>query len=147
MNQTQLIEHNNNHKYLCYTILLLIFPLLFFYQKMNVRSREDYVFALLLVMVIISSQLFWHNPIKNSQIHKVDSIIAKITIFTFILYILIYKFKFSFIFVLLAIIISYYFSDHHSKQSWVSNEHIFFHGLLHIFCFIATLYMFNPNIT
>jgi len=136
-----------NNKYLCYTILLLIISL--FYFLFNARKTintpyVEYILALFLVIVIIFSILFWSNPIKKSKIHKIDSIIAKIVILSFIIYTLLYKFKFSFLLVLLASAISFYFSNYYSKQEWLSDRHLFYHGLFHIFCFIATLYTFSP---
>jgi phosphatidylserine synthase len=135
------------NKYLCYTIQLLVISL--FYFLFNTRETinkpyVEYILALFLVIVIIVSILFWSNPIKNSKIHKIDSIIAKIVILSFIIYTLLYKFKFSLLLVLLAIAISFYFSNYYSKQEWCSDKHLFCHGLLHIFCFIATLYTFSP---
>lgn len=134
---------NHNHKYLKYTNLLLINPIIYFLSNNSKRKPKlEYVLSLFLIITIILSQLFWNNPIKNSKIHKIDAINAKIVIFSFIIYILIYKFKFSFLLVLFAIFISSYFSNYYSKQIWCSNKHLFCHGLLHIFCFIATFYAF-----
>lgn len=136
-----------NHKYLCYTNLLLIISILYFLfniKTINKNSIIEIIFAIALVLTIILSQLFWRNPIKSSRIHKIDAINAKIVILTFILYTIIFKFKFSFLFILAAIFISSYFSNRYSKQEWCSNKHILCHGLLHIFCFIATFYTFAP---
>ena len=135
------------HKYLCYTNLLLIVSLFYFLfntQEVKEKPFLEYILASFLIITIIFSQLFWNNPIKQSKIHKIDAIIAKIVIFSFILYTLLYKFKFSYLLVLLAIAISFYFSNYYSNQEWCCNKHIFCHGTLHIFCFIATFYAFSP---
>lgn len=140
------IKHlNGNHKYLQYTNLLLILSILFFYRNAQ-KPMLEYILVLFIITVIISSQLFWNNPIKGSTIHIIDAIIAKIVIITLILYTLIYKFKFSFLFVLLLIAISFYFSNYYSKQEWCCNEHLCCHAFGHIFCFIATLYTFSPTL-
>jgi hypothetical protein len=136
-----------NYKYLCYTNLLLVLSVLYFLfnlKSINKNSIIEIIFAIALVLTIILSQLFWRNPIKSSRIHKIDAINAKIVILTFILYTIIFKFKLSFLFILVAIFISSYFSNRYSKQEWCSNKHILCHGLLHIFCFIATFYTFAP---
>ena len=134
-----------NYLYLCYTNLLLNVSILYFlFNRHKDTPLIEYIFAVFLIITIIFSQLFWRNPIKQSKIHKIDAIIAKIVIFTLILYTLLYKFKFSFLLILLVIFISSYFSNHYSKQEWCSNKHILCHGLLHIFCFIATFYTFSP---
>ena len=137
-----------NHKYLRYTNLLLLisfFYFLFITQKLNNNpSWLEYVLASFLIITIVFSQLFWSNPIKQSNIHKIDAIIAKIVIFSFILYTLLYKFKYSYLLVLLAIALSFYFSNHYSTKEWCSNKHLCCHGCLHIFCFLATFYAFSP---
>jgi len=138
---------NANHKYLQYTNLLLILSILYFLfskPKLNEKPKIEYLLSLFLIITIIFSQLFWNNPIKQSKIHRIDAIIAKITIFSFILYTIIYKFKSTYLFVLLAISISFYFSNYFSNQEWCSNKHLVCHGCLHIFCFIATFYAFTP---
>ena len=138
---------SNNHKYLCYTNLLLIISILFFIYKTksttnpNPTQIEKFL-ATSLIGTIVFSQLFWNNPIKHSIIHKIDAIIAKIVIASFILYTLIYKYRFSYLLVLSAITISFYFSNHYSSQEWCSNKHLCCHASLHIFCFIATFYAF-----
>ena len=141
--------HNkkSNHKYLCYTNLLLIVSLFYFLFNIEETKKKpyvEYVLASFLILTIVFSQLFWNNPIKQSKIHKIDAIIAKIVIFSFILYTLFYKFKFSYLLVLLAIATSFYFSNYYSNQEWCSNKHLFCHGSHHIFCFIATFYAFSP---
>ena len=130
------------HKYLKYTNLLLVIPILYFLFSKK-KPFAEYILAIMLVFIIITSQLFWNNPIKQSDIHTIDSIIAKIVMISFFVYIVSYRFKFSFLLVLLAICISSYFSDYYSNQEWCSNEHIIFHGVLHIFCFVATFYAFT----
>jgi hypothetical protein len=153
-----------NHKYLCYTSLLLIISLFYFVftrhtegiyaragscQKSKLLQKTktinfEYILALFLIPTIICSQLFWNNPIKKSKIHKIDAIVARISIFSFILYTILYKFKFHYLFVLTAAFMSFYFSNYYSNKEWCSNYHLFYHGLLHIFCFISTFYAFTP---
>jgi len=131
-----------NHHYLQYTNLLLILSILYFFQ--GKKTTIEYILVLLLIIVIITSQLFWNNPVKGSTIHKIDAIIAKIAIFTLMIYTVIYKFKFSLLLVILAIAVSFYFSNYYSNEEWCCDEHLFCHGMGHIFCFIATLYTFAP---
>jgi hypothetical protein len=135
----------NNHKYLCYTNILLILSILFFIYKTTQETQPNQletVLATSLVGTIVFSQLFWNNPIKHSIIHKIDAIIAKIVIASFILYTLIYKYRFTYLLVLSAIAVSFYFSNHYSSQEWCSNKHLCCHASLHIFCFVATFYAF-----
>jgi hypothetical protein len=138
---------NTNHKYLQYTNLLLVLSIFYFLcskPTLKEKPKIEYLLTACLIITIIFSQLFWNNPIKHSKIHKIDAIIAKIVIFSFILYTIIYKFKVSYLFVLFAIATSFYFSNYFSNKEWCSNQHLFCHGCLHIFCFIATFYAFTP---
>lgn len=138
-------NNKTNHKYLCYTILLLIISILYF--LINLQEEKpffEYILALLLIIIIIFSRIFWNNPIKNSIMHRIDAITAKIGILSFIFYTLIYKFKISYLLVLLGTCISFYFSNKYSTQEWCCDKHIICHGLLHICCFIGTFYAFYP---
>jgi len=129
--------------YLQYTNLLLVLSIINFIQRSK-KPMVEYIFIFFLILVIITSQLFWNNPIKGSTIHIIDAIIAKIVIITLLMYTLVYKFRFSFLFVILAIALSFYFSNYYSNQEWCCDNHIYCHGCGHIFCFIATLYTFSP---
>jgi len=135
--------HISNHKYLCYTSLLLVVSLIYFlFTRHKNTSITEYILALFLIITIIFSQCFWNNPVQHSYIHKIDAIIAKIVIISFILYTLMYKFRVSYLVVLTGLAISVYFSHTYSSQEWCSNKHVCCHGMLHIFCFIASLYAF-----
>ena len=137
---------NTNYKYLCYTNLLLIITLFYFFIKKQKQKKPfiEYILASFLIPIIISSQLFWSNPIKQSNIHKIDAIIARIVIISFLFYTLFYKFQSSFLLVLLASAISFYLSNYYSNKEWCSNKHLICHAFLHIFCFIGTFYTFSP---
>jgi hypothetical protein len=126
-----------------YTNLLLVLSILYFFQYAK-KTMIEYILVLFLIAIIVSSQLFWNNPIKGSTVHYIDAIIAKIVIITLMLYTLVYKFRFSLLFLLFAIAASFYFSDYYSNEEWCSDDHLLWHGLGHICCFIGTLYTFSP---
>jgi hypothetical protein len=131
------------HIYLQYTNLLLVLTILYFFQYSK-KTMIEYILVLFLISVIISSQLFWNDPIKGSMMHKIDAIIAKIVIITLILYTLIYKFRISLLFFLFVICVSFYLSNYYSNQEWCGDDHIFWHGIAHVSCFLSTLYTFSP---
>jgi|LauGreSuBDMM15SN_2_FD.fasta_scaffold17330_2 FlaA1/EpsC-like NDP-sugar epimerase len=146
----ELEGRESNAYYLCYTNLLLIIPIGYFLFNIQTETPKiEFLLATMLLIVIYFSQQFWKNPIKHSRIHRIDAIVAKITIVSFILYTL-FKFSNSFdvlwmcYLVLFAIVTSFYFSNKYSNEEWCSNKHLCCHGLLHIFCFIATFYAFLP---
>ena len=77
-------KNKTYHRYLRYTNLLLIVSLFYFLfttQEVKEKPFLEYILASFLIITIIFSQLFWNNPIKQSKIHKIDAIIAKIVIF------------------------------------------------------------------
>ena len=128
-----------SHKYLCYTILLLFVSIFIFYSNKDEETPYmEYLLVSFLIPIIITSQLFWNNPIKGSKIHKIDAFISKAAIITFMTYILTYKFTYNRLFILSGIITSFYFSNYYSTKEWCSNQHICCHGILHIFCFIGS---------
>ena len=134
------------HQVLLYTNLMLVISLIYFFFYSNKNYMET-MLALTLVAVIITSQIFWRNPVRGSAIHKIDRIIAKICIFSFILYTIIYKFTTVEISVIYSILLLYiglasWSSDRHSKMKWCSPDHIKSHAFLHYFCFMATFFAF-----
>ncbi len=132
------------HNYLCYTNLLLILSIVYFVYGAFKTTRPfiEYILTMFLITVIITSQCFWKNPIQHSNIHKIDAILAKLVIASFVLYTLLYKFKFSYLIILFAVVTCAYLSNYYSSFEWCSHEHILWHGLLHVCCFLATFYAF-----
>jgi len=131
-----------NYNFLLLTNLLLLYSIIYFFTNNKVHNIIEYILVSLLPFTIFFSQLFWINPIRYSVIHKIDAFIAKIVISSFIIYTIIYKYNFSYIILLHFILLSFYYSNYYSSKKWCCNNHLFFHGLLHIFCFIATFYAF-----
>jgi hypothetical protein len=132
--------------FLCITNSLLIYVFLFSIYK-KYKNIHEQILTYLLFQSIIISQLFWINPIKNSDIHLIDLIIAKISIIYFIFYTLLLKklniyLYISYWFIIGGIIISFYMSHFYSSQNWCCEKHILYHGLLHIFVFIGSFYAF-----
>jgi Ca2+/Na+ antiporter len=126
------------------SLLLVTFAFFLFNSKKNIC---EIVLASLLLLTFILSQLFWSNPIRYSKIHKLDAIIAKFTLISFILYVFLFK-QLSFLhfnlFLLLLCFMFYffYYSHCHSCKEWCSNFHLYYHGLAHICCCITALYAF-----
>jgi hypothetical protein len=132
--------------YLCITNLSLFFSLLFFYLNSK-KNIYEWILAVLLSLIIICSQLFWSNPIQHSLIHRIDAIVAKVSIVCFFIYIMFFKRHpwwgcLTAGFIMVCIATSFYLSNHFSTIEWCSEEHIMFHGLMHIFCYIGTFYAF-----
>jgi len=148
---------SNNSKYLCITAATLMVPLMVY---MN-RAAESYItesdketiplvehgLAVLLFFAIYASQWFWSNAEKNSLSHRVDGIIAKITIVSFLLY----EFLFergvgthtpNLMFLVALLFIFAAMSHRESSLKWCSDRHLFWHGGMHIIGSICSAYAF-----
>ena len=134
------------HSYLCLTSGLFLIPLYIYALKRH-KKMGQHLLAFILLLCFIFSQLFWYHPVQHSLIHKVDALIAKITILLFALYTLFYKklcllsLVFYFLLGLLALC-AFYRSNFFSTREWSCNDHLLNHGLLHISGFFAFLYVF-----
>ena len=129
-----------------YTNLLLIFALFYFYYKSD-KNWMECILAILLVAVIISSQIFWRNPVRGTSAHAIDAIIAKVYILSFIFYTILFKLHTDELAVLYAILLVFilaaaWFSSYYSSKRWCGPSHIHSHAFLHYFCFIATFFAF-----
>ena len=129
-----------------YTNLLLIFALFYFYYQSD-KNWMECILALLLVAVIISSQFFWRNPMRGTSIHKIDAIIAKVCILSFIFYTIVFKLQTDDLALTYAILLAFIvaaagFSSYYSSKKWCGPSHLHSHAFLHYFCFIATFFAF-----
>ena len=134
------------HRVLLYTNLMLSISLIYFFFYSD-KTWATYYLAATLITVIISSQLFWRNPTKGTRLHIIDAILAKVCIFSFILYTIAYKLKSTEISIIYVILLLYiglasWSGDRYSKIQWCSPDHIKSHAFLHYFCFMATFFAF-----
>jgi hypothetical protein len=145
---------NNDHHYcnniqpqylqITSSILLVSFVFFIFYSRKNI---PEITLAILVLIAFIFSQLFWNNPIQYSYIHKIDAFIAKIAILLFICYTLFYKrlgniLLYTYLCFIAFMIYFFYLSDYFSKNEWCCSSHLFYHGLSHLCCGVASLYAF-----
>jgi hypothetical protein len=125
---------------------LIIISFLFFLQ-FSEKNMWEKILAGCSIIILISSQLFWANPVRYSTIHRIDGIVAKITVLSFIGYVTFYK-KIDpillYLFMILVVWMMYFFllSNFYSNKEWCCNKHILYHGMSHIFCFICSLFAF-----
>ena len=130
----------NMHQILQVTHALFLLPV---FHLFNYNNTHEIILAYMLIATMIFSQLFWYNPIKGSNIHKYDSIVAKIVILSFIIYTFWKRgFMWSYMTILICIALSFYYSNYYSEIEWCCLQHIQSHCFLHFFCYIATLYVF-----
>lgn len=137
-----------NHLYLYVSSSVLVISLSCF-LLFSSHCAIECILAFLLVCVLATSQLFWYNPIRYSLLHRIDAMIAKVTIILFFIYTFLMKsqddlrfFVYTALFVSILVVAA--LSEFYSQQEWLSTPHIFFHGLLHMFGFIGTFFAFCP---
>ena len=121
--------------YLSITTLFLLFPIIIFLYNKN-KTNWETILALLLLINIIISFLFWTISIENSLIHFYDGILAKISYILFTIYILFikditYKIKLLFLIISFLSSIMFYYSNINSKKNWCSRAHLICHSIFH----------------
>lgn len=137
--------------YLCLSSACFALPLL---EHLNNVARDicfdestvpiqEYVLAALLFATIGTSQWFWSDPEKGSLQHKIDGIVAKLTIGSFILYTILCKSPVALYYLWLSLFLITAFASHYfSSREWLSWSHIVAHGKMHLICTIAAWYAF-----
>jgi hypothetical protein len=110
-------------------------------------TAKKYALATALIVVCVSSQLFWRNPVENSTTHCIDALIAKITIFGFILYTVSYTLCtihriISYAAIMVITGITALVGDRYSSNKWCSSGHIYSHAMLHLFGTMGAMYAF-----
>jgi len=130
-------------------ITSIFFSFYYYYYITNINKNihEIILGSFLLPNNIILSVFFWNNPIKNSLIHKLDSIFAKITIYYCSTYYIFFKectFYSKLEYILLFILLVYFAkkSHYYSTIEWCSKNHLSSHILIHFVMICGTLLAF-----
>lgn len=134
------------NKILCLTGHLFALSFVFYLINSNKTFHEN-VLGGFLVATYISSQLFWYDAIRNSLLHKIDSIIAKTSMMYFMVYTYLQKQMtmltiVHYTLVVFAVCYTAHLSDKESSKKWCSDKHILYHSFMHFSCFIGSLYAF-----
>jgi hypothetical protein len=151
-----------NPQYLRITSATLIIPFSIYmnnavYRNLSIEHSQDIWepffesgLATILFVAIYAAQAFWSNPVKYSLLHKVDGIIAKVTIGSFLVYVIAYKERWRDPVFDSSILLLYYFaamSHRHSSESWCCSAHLFYHGGLHLVSAGSAIYAFIDGAT
>lgn len=123
---------------------LWLLPFIYIYiRKPNNISTGFFVLLALVVLTILSSYLFWYNPVKNSIYHKIDAIMARTAIVSFLLYNKWYRGP-TILFTASAICSLVFFGLSHYQylNEQCSHLHVFSHTMAHIFAAFAILFTF-----
>uniref|UniRef100_A0A6C0BB42 Uncharacterized protein n=1 Tax=viral metagenome TaxID=1070528 RepID=A0A6C0BB42_9ZZZZ len=132
--------------YLSFTTLFLLFPIIIYINNPK-KTVSETILAFLLFANISFSFFFWLYPTQNSIIHLYDGVLAKISYIVFFIYILFikeikYKFKLLFLMIFLFSAGMFYYSNHYSKESWCSKQHLVCHSLFHLLISIGSAIAF-----
>ena len=104
-------------------------------------------FIALFSMISFVSTLFWSTNKKNSMLHKMDGIMARLGIITVVLYKCFINTSNLLLFSIVTTISFYfiYLSNIASSKKWNSREHIVYHMYSHVFLIMAGVMAFLPS--
>jgi len=125
------------------SFLIFIIWILSFFHKVN--NWIFYLLQLSLAGLFITSCLFWNNPIKFSNYHKIDAATVRITLCLTIIYTLFFNtpsmpFLYMYFILIGFLILSFLASTYYSDIHWCSEKHIFYHLFLHYYGWLIGLY-------
>jgi hypothetical protein len=136
-----------NNYYLVLSSCLFLVSIIYFICNFE-NNNYEILLALLLVSNVIFSILFWKKAEYKSMIHKLDSLLGKLSFTLGLLYVLLLKenclkcHKIIFMILVIIVLILFYLSDKFSKKSWCSRKHVIVHSIFHLFCTGCTLFPF-----
>ena len=100
------------------------------------RPRIEWVLFFILVINGLVSFLFWGDPVPHSDIHVLDGLLGRVSMFLFSVYLLFikkmpYTYKFGFLCCLYLMLFCFHNSTYHSELDWLCPMHISWHMLFH----------------
>ena len=103
--------------------------------------------AILLIINMGLSMLFWNNPVNKCVIHWYDGTFGRISIVAFVYYIVCVKKipklqKIVFIFIFLLSMVYFYYSTFYSTKMWLCKLHIEYHFIFHVLITLGTMWAF-----
>ena len=109
---------------------------LFFVPLYVLHNNNIYVFWVLQDLIILQgifSIMFWWNPVKGSFIHKIDKVLARISISSVISYKMYNGPTTMFVINVIVMLLFFKISNMYSRQEWCSKPHIICHGFAHLY--------------
>jgi hypothetical protein len=121
--------------------LLLVTGTGFFIPYISLRNIMPLYFSRILLLQGITTLLFWYDPIKNKNtyIHKIDSILARLNILSYISYkFFIYKKNVIYFSVNTTLMLYFFYLSHiNSSKTWCCKNHLICHGMAHIISYYS----------
>jgi hypothetical protein len=123
-------------------IILLLTSSCFYYLYKIINNK---LLRTNILLVFLSSQLFWSNPVKGCLYHKIDAFLVRLLGFNIILhsYLIIKKSTKRFILFLLTLflfLLIILYSDYYSYLNWCNNKHIFIHIFVHLYAILIMIF-------
>lgn len=140
------MEYNNF--FLVGSSCFFLIPVIYFLIQLRFSNVMEIILASLLLLNLSFSIAFWCHAINGGTMHIIDAIFGRISVILFSLYIFFIKecplyVKMTFFNMFISTLILFYFSSYYSSMDWISNCHVTYHFLFHIFigigCVIAFL--------
>jgi hypothetical protein len=119
------------------TSFLFLIPI-FGYMKNEIKTYHENVLVAMLSCNFLLSCLFWYDTKKNTLIHKIDAIFAKLTMSGFLIYTMTIKNNFMNYSLISQVLAVAYLSHKASQNKWYSRNHIIYHSLFHVLCSTST---------
>lgn len=91
------------------------------------------IFQTLIFLQGYVSMLFWWNPVKCNAVHKIDKVLARISISSVIIYKIYKEPTVLFVVNIMIMLLFFKLSNIFSKKDWCSKCHILLHGFAHIY--------------
>ena len=115
---------------------LVVTSSLFFVPLYVLHNNNIYVFWVLQDLIIlqgIASMAFWWNPVKGSFTHKIDRVLARISISSVISYKMYNSPTTMFVLNIMIMLLFFKMSNMYSRQVWCSKPHIICHAFAHLY--------------
>ena len=129
----------------------VVFLIFYNYLKLSKKENKNIyekIIQISLGLTFISSLLFWNNPVKYDFFHIFDAVNVIILYFLLIFYhfyfqLNISKSKISISAILLNIMTFFAFKSRIHSSKWLSDNHLYYYFLLHLFGNMAICHFLN----
>ena len=124
-----------------------ILPVSYCFYKNNGELEPTTGFLLFIMSIMtVFSCMFWMDPIahKNTLVHTLDAGCARLTIFVFVAYNIVFRPDNVAFFVSVVLMTAFFYgSDCWSKKEWCGEYHIYNHLCAHIFALLGIYLTLN----
>ena len=112
-----------------------------FIPYLYLQKSMPLYFSRMMLLQHVLTLLFWNNPMKNKDtyIHKIDSIVAKINFLSYVLYkFFVYRKNVIYFSVNTIIVVYFFYLSHiNSSKTWCCRDHIICHAMAHIISYYS----------